>query len=114
MSGDQPDAASIRITTTPEQVIDFLERLADDDKFRTRFEENTVEVLAEYGIAIPSERVPEGVAAPPKEELAEMRDRLYAARDSGEELYRFGDWGLIFFSFFGLRSFRRFAPPPEE
>ena len=110
MSGKGRDEFNARITTTPEKVVEFLERLADDDTFRRRFETSTVDALGEYGIGIPSEHIPEKVVAPPKAELAEMCDKLRAARDDDDkDLARFGDWGLIYFSFFGLR---RFAPPP--
>ena len=107
----EPAPIDIRITTTPEQAIEFLERLTDDDDFRTRYEQNTVEVLAEYGVQLPAEGLPEGIKAPSREALANARTELYAARDRGDEMFGFFGWGLAFFSFMGLRSFRSFRPP---
>jgi hypothetical protein len=108
---DEPAPIDIRITTTPEQAIEFLERLIDDDDFRARYEQNTLEVLAEYGIQLPSVGMPEGIKAPPAEAISAVRSELYAARDRGENWFSFFGWGLAFFSFFGLRSFRSFRPP---
>jgi len=110
----EPAPIDIRITTTPEQVIEFLERLTDDDDFRGRYEQNTLEVLAEYGIHLPSEGMPEGVTAPPREILENARTQLYAARDRGDEMFGFFGWGFVFFSFMGLRSFRSFRPPSGD
>jgi hypothetical protein len=111
---DEPAPIDIRITTTPEQAIEFLERLTDDDDFRARYEQNTLELLAEYGVHLPPQGLPEGIQAPPRELLANTRDQLYGARDRGEEMFGFFHWGLVFFSFMGLRSFRSFRPPSGE
>jgi hypothetical protein len=114
---DEPAPIDIRITTTPEQVIEFLERLTDDDDFRTRYEQNTLELLAEYGIHLPPQELPEGIKAPPREMLASARTELYAARDRGDDMFGFLGWGMVFFSFMGLRSFRSFRsfrPPSGE
>jgi hypothetical protein len=98
------DEINVRITTTPAQVIEFLERLTDDGEFRQRFEESTGEVLTEYGIEISPEYVPSVVTAPPPEVLRDLSQQIYAAHDSGLSVSSFMGWPLIFFSFMGLGS----------
>ena len=66
---EQMGPVEIRISITPEQSLDFLQRLADDDDFRARLEEDAGGLLREYGIYVPPEAVPERVEAPPKEEV---------------------------------------------
>jgi hypothetical protein len=59
----------IRISISPEQTLEFLERLAYDDEFRARLEEDAGGLLREYGIEVPPEAVPATVEAPPKDDV---------------------------------------------
>lgn len=61
----------IRISISPEQSLDFLQRLARDDDFRARLEEDAGGLLGEYGIDVPPEGVPDTVEAPPKDDVEE-------------------------------------------
>lgn len=79
-----PDEGStIKVGITPDQAFEFLERLATDDDFRTRFAEDTANLLREFSIEVPPELLPEEVAPPPKgmllEALAELGRAVPAA-----------------------------------
>jgi hypothetical protein len=78
MNGDEAfePSGGIVVTTTPEQAKEFVERMMGDDDLRARFEQDTRAVLADYGIQIAEERVPDGITAPPKEEFEALRDAV--------------------------------------
>jgi hypothetical protein len=98
----------IRITTTPEQAVEFLRKLAGDDDFRRRYEADARALLAEYGVEIPEGSLPEPVVAPPAialEPVVAALELAIAGEGDGD-----GDgfsflWGFVFFSFFGPHSF---------
>jgi hypothetical protein len=62
-------AMEIRISISPEQSLEFLERLASDDEFRARLEKDASALLREYGIEVPPEAVPAAVEAPAKDDV---------------------------------------------
>lgn len=62
----------IRISMGPEQCLEFLERLAHDDDFRTEFAKDAGGVLSRYGIDVSPEGIPDRVQAPPKKEVEEV------------------------------------------
>ena len=65
----------IRISMSPEQSLEFLQRLAYDDDFRARLEEDAGGLLREYGIDVPPEGVPATVEAPSKDDVEKtLRD----------------------------------------
>jgi hypothetical protein len=100
----------IRITTTPEQAVEFLRRLAGDDDFRRRYEADARALLAEYGVEIPEGSLPEPVVAPPAialEPVVVALELAIAGEDEGEGFSFL--WGFVFFSFFGPHSFRSLA-----
>ena len=69
------DPLEIRISMSPEQSLEFLMRLAHDDEFRARLEEDAGGLLREYGIEVPPEAVPATVEAPPKDDVEKtLRD----------------------------------------
>jgi hypothetical protein len=59
----------IRISISPEQCLEFLQKLARDDEFRAHFEKDAGGLLREYGIDVSPEGIPERVEAPPKDEV---------------------------------------------
>jgi hypothetical protein len=69
---DDAPPIEIRISMSPEQGLDFLQRLARDDEFRARLEEDAGALLREYGIDVSPEGVPHEVEAPDKEEVEEV------------------------------------------
>lgn len=81
------DRSEIRISTTPEEALDLLERLASDDSFRGRFERSPRKVLEEFHFYIPEEEMPERVELPAGEELhalvEEMREAV-ASKEPGQ------------------------------
>jgi hypothetical protein len=99
MSGNDP----ICITTTPEQAVEFLQRLIEDDGFRERYEEDARGLFAEYGVDIPRSLMPETIEAPPREDLETIRSQFQELASGGEE-YFFFIWRLFFFSFLGIAS----------
>lgn len=66
---DEMGPIEIRINISPEQSLDFLQKLAYDDDFRARLEEDAGRLLRVYGIEVPPEGLPDRVEAPPKEEV---------------------------------------------
>ena len=69
------DPLEIRISMSPVQTLEFLQRLAYDDEFRARLEEDAGGLLREYGIEVPPEGVPATVEAPPKGDVEKtLRD----------------------------------------
>src|SRR5262249_27104680 len=60
----------ITINATPEEVLGFLTKLAGDDEFRARFENDPGEVLAEHHLYIPVEDLPANARLPSKELLS--------------------------------------------
>src|SRR5262249_58377112 len=60
----------ITINATPEEVLGFLTKLAGDDEFRARFENDPGEVLAEHHLYIPVEDLPAHARLPSKELLS--------------------------------------------
>jgi hypothetical protein len=66
----------INVSMTPEQATEFLSLLADDDETRERFETDTQALLAEWGIEVPGELVPEEVLAPSRGTLHDAIDQL--------------------------------------
>ena len=95
----------IVITTTPEQGVELIKRLISDDEFRARFEHDTQELLAEYGIDVPSEMIPDEVKAPPPEALEQVRDQIKQRAEMEEDSFL---WAFIFWSFLGVDSFKGF------
>jgi len=63
--------------TTPAEARDFLKKLATDDKFRQRVQDDPRSVLAEYHITIKDSRLPrKPVLLPPKERVQELLNRI--------------------------------------
>ena len=74
--GDTHDRSTIDVGITPDGAADFLRKLASDDEFRARFETDTRELLAEYGITVSDGDLPEDVVAPPRGLLLEAAAAL--------------------------------------
>jgi putative modified peptide len=107
---NDPGRGQICVTTTLQQASELLHKLAEDDAFRSRYETDTVALLAEYGIEVPPDRLPERVVAPPAISLrpaAAAVDAALAGDDEGEGFSFL--WGFAFISFIGPHSFRGFA-----
>ena len=102
------DRGEIRISTTPEEALDLLERLASDDAFRTRLERSPRKVLEEFHFYIPQDEMPERVELPPEEELRglveEMREAV-ASKEPGQ-FWRFKLF-TAFARFKGVARFKR-------
>jgi hypothetical protein len=73
---DREDKAQIGIDITQEQAVEFLQRLATDDDFRARFENQTQDLLREYGIDVPDDLMPTEVHAPPRGLLLEALQEI--------------------------------------
>jgi putative modified peptide len=68
----------IDIRISPQQADEFMAKLVDDHEFRERLTQNPVEELAQYGINVPPDLLPEQVELPSPEEITQCRDRVDA------------------------------------
>ncbi len=80
--GENPGPANFRVRVN-ERALEIVQRLATDDAFRDEFESEPAAALAEYGIAVDPEKVPESVELPPKEELADLVEVAGEPDDDG-------------------------------
>ena len=55
----------------PRQLVNFINEITTNEKFRNELETNTKEVLAAYGFDIPADLIPEKVELPSMEYLME-------------------------------------------
>ena len=65
------DKVDIEIRMTRAQAREFAQGLTDDE-FRARLEQSPREVLAEYGIDLPSQLIPENVSLPQGSEVEQV------------------------------------------
>jgi putative modified peptide len=66
----------ISMNITPEDARALLRSLAEDDGIRERFQSNPREVLAEHGIEVDDNQMPETVILPDKQEVLLFLDVL--------------------------------------
>lgn len=59
----------LRIDTGRDQAVEFVSRLANDDGFRERLQNDPKAVLWDYGVEVPPELIPEEVELPSKESV---------------------------------------------
>ena len=59
----------LKIDTTNDRVLEFLDRLAHDEDFQTALQSNPQETLYDYGVEVPDELVPETVVLPDPEDI---------------------------------------------
>ena len=64
-----PDEGSINIsfTLSADSADEFLRRLVEDDEYRAFLEREPREALAEHGISVSGDAIPETIELPPKE-----------------------------------------------
>ncbi|HZX78939.1 NHLP-related RiPP peptide [Lysobacter sp.] len=62
--------------TTSKNTLELLQRLADDDDFRSRLEANPVATLAEYGFQVDPAIAPFAAHLPSKEHIRDNMDLL--------------------------------------
>jgi hypothetical protein len=86
----------IGIKISREDARKVLARLATDTDFRERLEENPVDELAELGITIPRDLLPDEVTLPPMREIAHL---LYAGDSVLDETA--SPFGLLIIFVFG-------------
>jgi hypothetical protein len=71
-----PPPYQIKVNITRADAREVIRRLIEDDDFRERFETDTRAVLAENGIDVESETLPEGVRLPAPEAIEDFLDLL--------------------------------------
>lgn len=79
---DQVADVRITITMTPREAYNFMHQLSTDDALRARIQANPHEVLAEYGIHVPSRAIPLQASLPPKDQLQQLLIDITAGRES--------------------------------
>ncbi len=79
-----PDDHGLRSSISAEDADRFLDRLANDDDFRSRLEGDPRGVLSEYGIEVAEHKVPETVSLPSKDHVRSMVDTANASGMFGE------------------------------
>ena len=98
MSKDDVLDARFRISMTPKEAHNFIVKLSSDDEFRSRFEKNPKEVLAEHHIDFPSKIIPEYISLPPKDVLQQDLEKF--TKEGKEDLGDFFSpyrWTHMFF-----------------
>jgi hypothetical protein len=106
------DAIEIRLELSDEQASEFLERLAQDDEFRSRYEREPRAVLEEYGITMSGVEFPEAASAPSKDAIRIVQEEIRRLQDTGEAS-RFWAWGpayLVMIRFIRFWATRFRAP----
>jgi putative modified peptide len=100
---DQP----IQISMTPRQADELLDKLADDDDFRSELEADPTGVLGRYGITVPEQVLQGETILPPKEEVQDARSKMGTS-----ELYPEAMEAPIFRRFLTLLIFIRIFREP--
>jgi hypothetical protein len=100
MTINEPEL-SVVLRLTPKRAREFEDRLATEEEFRQRLEQSPNEVLAEYGIEIAPELIPEQVTLPTKEELSDLHESARGHRDLRieEDEGRIMMWPFFFYIF---------------
>jgi putative modified peptide len=88
---------NVRVNIGRADAHDVIQKLIDDDEFRARFETDTHAVLAEVGIDVDPEALPDEVTLPAKEDIEEFL-RLLNERIVPETASPFG-FALMIFAF---------------
>lgn len=83
-----------RVDITREDARAFMISLAEDDEFRSQFEANPREILAEAGIEVGDETLPETVVLPEKEEIRLLLDLLETRGFAPEQASPLG-WAIL-------------------
>jgi hypothetical protein len=79
--------------TPPKAMWEFYQKLAHDDSFRTRLENNPQEVLKEHHIQLPAECGSAEVTLPAKEEIARALQSVTAGREFAIQASETNGWG---------------------
>jgi hypothetical protein len=85
------DRIRVRIDTTAERAIEFVNDLMNDDKIRAEYEADPAAVLKRYGVHVTGNLPP--VKAPPKTALRLVRSELRTA--SGDMIRRWLSFGCF-------------------
>jgi putative modified peptide len=76
MAEEERQRIEILMEITPQDALDFLNKLATDDEFRARLKEDPRSVLVEYRIEINDAGVPTNAELPPKEDVQHLLDQI--------------------------------------
>ena len=68
----------IGVNITPNESLEFLQKLTSDDDFRSNLEKNPREILSRHHIYLTPEQIPENFALPSKEEMQKIQKQLIA------------------------------------
>jgi len=105
MAADGGRLISFHISITPGEANELLEKLLEDDEFRSRVEADPRGTLAEYHIDVPAEFFGEApVELPPKEDIRAVREQLEQS-EFADEVARFRRFSPMI-----LDLIARFAP----
>src|ERR687896_720005 len=72
----------IRVDVAGGRAVEFVSRLAEDDDFRARLQEQPAEVLWDYGFEVSSDFLSRGVQLPSKEDVQELLERATLGQGS--------------------------------
>jgi|SRR5438552_9735318 len=92
------DDVDIQVRMTRAQAREFAEGLTDDE-FRGRLEQNPREVLAQYGIELPSQLIPENVSLPQGSEVEQILETIpggYPLRGEADAWFFYPILHLVF------------------
>jgi len=84
--GDQERSwIELRIGITPDEAIEFLDALAEDEDLRTRLEQNPREVLLKHHIDFLPATAPGTLRLPPHETIADYAQKLREREPFGRD-----------------------------
>lgn len=103
------DSPTVRISSElmPREAIEFLQRLAFDDDFRSDLQRRPKATLRRFKINIPDELIPDDIVLPPKDDL---RVAVESA-SMGDDLVMPAPVAAVFWVFLAFFAFFAFSRP---
>ncbi len=114
MAEQERPPVEIRVTATPQQSLEFLEKLARDDEFRDGLRANPRDVLAGYGVEISEAAIPKDVELPPKEHVEELLATAGEMDPFGRVERAAHGYGFLVLSFAFARPFGAEGEPTAQ
>jgi hypothetical protein len=83
MAEEERRRVEIFMDLTPQEALDFLQKLATDDEFRDRLQGDPRSVLVDYRIEVNDAGLPVKAELPPKEQVQELLERVWDLDEYG-------------------------------
>ncbi|HEX4931387.1 MAG TPA: hypothetical protein VFV62_11810 [Gaiellaceae bacterium] len=79
-----PEPIRIRMDLTTARAVEFVDKLQNDNEFRTQLAANPREVLWEYGVEASPELIPETLTLPSPQQIALLNEKVQALLEDEE------------------------------